>query len=237
MLFIVHHIHLLFLIHQQLQDLLESSDDTENTKSFRDTSKVDMRFRTNVLSTSINSSRKFVSCEDTSTVDSPSTSETTIQSTSRFLYTTSHKSEQDAVNVVRDVKNLESNSEDITSTSDATIQSTSRFLHTSHESELDAVNVVEDVKHLESESKDIISTSEASIQSTSRFLHTSHKFEQDAVNVAGDVKNSESESECAMDRSCLVTSLVYECDKNTQDYEDLIDAKQELTQFHNGMTG
>lgn len=224
------------LIHQQLEDLLESSDDTENTKGFSDASKVDMCFRTNALSTSINSSRKFVNCEDMGTVDSPSTSETTIQSTSRFLYT-SPKCEQDAINFVRDVKNLESNSEDITSTSEATIQSTSKFLRTSHKSEQDAVNIVGDVKHLESDSEDIPSTSEASIQSTSRFLYASHKSEQDAVNVVGDVKNSESESECAMDGSCLVTSLECERDKNTQAYEDLIDAKQELTQFHNGMAG
>ncbi|KAH6775067.1 ATP binding microtubule motor family protein [Perilla frutescens var. hirtella] len=120
---------------QQLEDLLETSDDTENTEGFRDGSELDLCFRNKVLSTSIDSSRELVCYVDIGIVDIPSTSE-----------------------------------------------------------------------------------------------------EQDAVNTVGDVKNLESESECALDGSCLATSLESESNTSTQDFEDLKDAKQEPTQFQNGMT-
>ncbi|XP_057794860.1 kinesin-like protein KIN-6 isoform X2 [Salvia miltiorrhiza] len=128
---------------QQLEDLLESSNDTENTKGVRDTSKTDACFSNKVLPPSIDSSRELVCCENMATVDIPC-------------------------------------------------------------------------------------TSEAAIQSTSGSLYISHKFEQDAPKIVEGVKNLESESECALDGSCLLSSLEY-------DNEDLKDAKakQELTQLQN----
>lgn len=148
------HTHLSSLIHQQLEDLLESSDDTENTKGFKDTTEVDMCSRSQVLSTSTNSSQDLICYEDMGIVDMPS-----------------------------------------------------RFRATS--------------------------------QLTSGSPSKSDKSEQDAVQIVEDVKNLEPESECVSDGSCVAISLDFECGstKTAQDYEDLKDAKQELTQFENGAKG
>lgn len=86
---------------QQVEDLLESSDDSVNTKG-----ETDIRFRNKVIPAIINSSQELVCCKDMGIA----TSEAYIQSTSRSLYI-SHKSEQDALDIVGDVKNLESESE------------------------------------------------------------------------------------------------------------------------------
>lgn len=45
------------------------------------------------------------------------------------------------------------------------------------------------------------------------------------------------ESESELDGPCLVASLEHENNRNTQVDEYLTDAKQELAQFQNGMTG
>ncbi|KAI3464817.1 hypothetical protein Pfo_021480 [Paulownia fortunei] len=95
---------------QQLEDLLESNYDADDVKGFKDTSAVDVCSRSQECSTSTKNAQDLICYEDTGIVDISSRSEATSQLTSACLYT-SHKSEQDAVNIVGELKSLEPESD------------------------------------------------------------------------------------------------------------------------------
>ncbi|KAG6390632.1 hypothetical protein SASPL_148370 [Salvia splendens] len=210
---------------QQLEDLEECSVDTENTKGSRDTTTPDPCFRNQalLLLPSTNSSPELVCCEDMGTMDIPCTA---IQSTFGSVCI-NHNSEQDALNIGADVKNLESESE-------CALDGSCLVDVVEYESNGNSYDH-EDLKDAKAKQEPTqLQNSMAAIQSSSGSSCTSYKSEQDALNIVGGVKSLELESESALNGSCLVDYLENENNRYTHDHE-VKDAKteEELTQLQN----
>ncbi|XP_042036149.1 kinesin-like protein KIN-6 isoform X2 [Salvia splendens] len=212
---------------QQLEDLKECSVDTENKKGSRDTTTPDTCFTNKalLLLPSTNSSPELVCCEDMGTMDIPCTA---IQSTFGSVCI-NQKFEQDALNIVADVKNLESES-------DRALDGSCLVNVFEYESNGNSYDLgdLKDAK-AKQEPTQLQNCMEAATQSTSGSSYTSHKSEQDALNIVGGVKSLELESESALNGSCLVDYLENESNRNSHDHEDMKDAKteEELTQLQN----
>ncbi|KAL8524131.1 hypothetical protein ACS0TY_013918 [Phlomoides rotata] len=218
----------------QIEDLIQSSEDTQNTKGVKDPIKVDICSKSSqVLSTSTcSSSQDLIYHEDMCVVDMPSRSKATIQSTSGSLYT-SHRPEEDVVDILRYVENLELESKCVSNGS-------------SFDTSLDYEESTKSTQHSEDkqepaqpENSAIGPTVKACVvldcEETAESTQHSEDL-KDAKQEPAQPENSVTGPTLQTNKTCIVLDCE-ESAESTQHSEDLKDAKQEPAWRENSASG